>query len=283
LRESLEMPASGAAMKDRFEMLGRVAEGGRGIVCHARDRLLGHEVALKRLRPDAGSPAAEALFEEARQQSRLSHPNIVRVLDSGMDDEGAFIVLEWVEGETLGELVTRRSLSADEFDSLARQALAGIGAAHEKGILHLDLKPENLMLQPLVDSEFRVKILDFGLACPMAAQPGARNLGTPDRLRGSIYFMAPEQFEDAVPDARADLYSLGCVFHHALTQKYPFEGETIPQVMTAHLRHRVTPLAALRPDLPARIVRCVEGLMQRLPASRPSSAAAALQTCQAAS
>ncbi|MBL9176561.1 MAG: serine/threonine protein kinase [Verrucomicrobiaceae bacterium] len=270
-------------MKDRFEMLGRVAEGGRGIVCHARDRLLGREVALKRPRPDAGGPSAATFLDEARQQSRLSHPNIVRVLDTGMDDEGAFIVLEWVEGETLGELVTRRALSADEFDSLARQALAGIGAAHEKGILHLDLNPENLMLQRVADVEFRVKILDFGLACPMASQPGARTLGTPDRLRGSVFYMAPEQFEDAAPDARTDLYALGCVFYHALTQKCPVEGETIPQVMTAHLRHRVTPLAALRPDLPARIVGCVEGLMQRLPASRPSSAAAALQTCQAAS
>lgn len=269
-------------MKDRFEMLGRVAEGGRGIVCHAKDRLLGREVALKRLRPDAGSPAAEALVEEARQQSRLSHPNIVRVLDTGMDDEGVFIVMEWVAGETLEEMVTRRALSPDEFDSLARQTLAGISAAHEKGILHLDLKPENLMLEPAADAEFRVKILDFGLACPMAAQPGTRPLGTPDRLRGSVYFMAPEQFENAAPDARTDLYSLGCVFYHALTQKCPFEGETIPQVMTAHLHHRTTPLATLRPDLPARIVECVEGLMQRLPASRPSSAAAALQAYQAA-
>lgn len=257
-------------MNERYEFLAPIAEGGLGTVFKARDRQSGREVAVKR----AHATSAAALLEEARRQSAVNHPNIVSVIETGTDAEGAFIVMELVQGETLEARLGRGPLSSSEFDVLVRQTLAGVAATHAAGIIHLDLKPENLMLAAQPGGGMQVKILDFGLAREL--QPGAGQAEQPP-LHGSIYFMAPEQFENAAADVRTDLYALGCVFYYALTHRHPFEGEMKPQVMVAHLHHRMTPLADLRPDLPKSTVRWIEHLTSRSPADRPASAAAALQ------
>lgn len=278
-------------MSARYEVLGLIAEGGLGTVFRARDRQSGREVALKRLRPDkAGARGATAahLLEEARQQAGLRHPNIVAVQDAGMDEEGPFVAMELVRGETLEAVVQRGPLPLPAFDSLVRQSLEGMAAAHEAGIIHLDLKPENLMLQPRpqgTGASFQVKILDFGLA--RAAGAGSGIAGTAPQagrqgLLGSVHFMAPEQFENAMPDARTDLYALGCVFYYALAQRRPFDGDTSPQVIVAHRHHHLAPLAAARPDVPASITRWVEWLMSRQPADRPASMREALHSYLAA-
>ena len=261
-------------MNARYEFLSPIAEGGLGTVFKARDRQLGREVAIKRIRADqAGAAGATvaALIREAGHQSMLQHPNIVAVHEAGVDDEGGFIVMELVQGETLEDAIMRAALNAADFDALVRQTLAGVSAAHAAGIIHLDLKPENLMLTHPAGGGMQVKILDFGLATTVlegGTQPAA--------LLGSVYFMAPEQFERAGVDVRTDLYALGCLYYYALTQKYPFDGETKPQVVVAHRYHRVDPLAAQRPDLPKATIRWVEWLISRQPADRPASAVAAL-------
>ena len=264
-------------MKARYELLAPIAEGGLGTVFRALDRELGSEVAIKRLRPDpakASAASLTSLLNEARRQSSLNSPHIVRMHAADMDEEGGYIVMELVRGETLEDRLSRGPMSGAEFDALVRQTLAGLGVAHEAGIIHLDLKPENIMLVPQPEGGMQVKILDFGLARELKlAAPQTR----PDTLQGSIYFMAPEQFENAPTDARTDLYMLGCVFYYALTRQHPFEGDTKPQVMVAHLYHRTTALAQLRPDLPAAMVRWVEWLTSRQPVDRPASVAEALQ------
>ncbi len=262
-------------MNERYELLAPIAEGGLGTVFKARDRQLGREVAIKRLR--VGNAAVDDLIREAGQQSALQHPNIVAVYESGVDDEGGFIVMELVEGETLEDLVMRGALTGAEFDSLSRQTLAGLSAAHAAGIIHLDLKPENVMLARLPGGGFQVKILDFGLA----RASGRQDADTASGLFGSVHFMAPEQFERADVDVRTDLYALGCLYYYALTQRHPFEGDTKPQVIVAHLYHRVTSLAALRPDLSAPTVQWVEWLIRRQPADRPASVAEALRGYEA--
>jgi serine/threonine protein kinase len=266
-------------MKERYELLAPIAEGGLGTVFRARDKQLGREVALKRIRSDKAGDfgsAVESLIREAQQQSLLQHPNIVTVHDAGVDDEGGFIVMELVKGETLEDIIMRGALTAADFDSLVRQTLGGMIAAHEQGIIHLDLKPGNLMITWLPGGGFQVKILDFGLA-KTAKQPVQQDTDSQGGLFGSVHFMAPEQFERADVDVRTDIYALGCIFYYALTQKYPFNGDTMPQVMVAHLYHRTKPLAPLRPDLPAHTVQWVEWLINRVPANSPASVAEALQ------
>jgi serine/threonine protein kinase len=269
-------------MNERYELLAPIAEGGLGTVFRARDRQLGREVAVKRIRADKAGDvgsAVDTLIREAQQQSVLQHPNIVTVHDAGVDDEGGFIVMELVKGETLEDIIMRGALTLEDFDSLVRQALEGMAAAHEQGIIHLDLKPGNLMVQWLPAGRFQVKILDFGLA-KTAKQPVQQDTDSQGALFGSVHFMAPEQFERSEVDMRTDIYALGCIFYYALTQKYPFTGDTNPQVMVAHLYHRLTPLSALRPDLPANLVQWVDWLINRVPASRPASIAEALQVYQ---
>lgn len=266
-------------MNERYELIAPIAEGGLGTVFRARDRQLGREVAVKRIRMDKADDlgtAMDMLIREAQQQSALQHPNIVTVYDAGVDEEGGFIVMELVKGETLEDIIMRGALTLEDFDSLVRQVLEGMSAAHEQGIIHLDLKPGNLMVQRLNTGRFQVKILDFGLA-KTAQQPVQQDKGEPGGLFGSVHFMAPEQFERADVDVRTDIYALGCTFYYALTQKHPFSGDTNPQVMVAHLYHRLTPLAALRPDLPANLVQWVCWLINRDPANRPASIADALQ------
>lgn len=265
-------------MNERYELLAPIAEGGLGTVFRARDTELGREVAVKRIltgKSGGCGTAVDALIREARQQSILVHPNIVTVYDYGVDAEGGFIVMELVQGETLEDVITRGALSAHDFDALVRQTLEGMSAVHAKGILHLDLKPGNLMIHRLPEGGLQVKILDFGLA--KSPPPGGKPPSPCSGLPGSIHFMAPEQFERAGVDVRTDIYALGCVFYYALTQQHPFEGDTKPQVMVAHLHPRTRPLAVLRPDMPASRVKWVEWLINRLPANRPATVAEALR------
>lgn len=265
-------------MNERYELLAPIAEGGLGSVFKARDRETGREVAVKRVQ--AGKTggcgvALDALIREARQQAALHHPNIATVYDFGVDAEGSFIAMELVPGGNLEDAIMREALTMADFDSLVRQTLAGMSAAHSRGIIHLDLKPGNLMIPRLPDGSLQVKILDFGLA-KNTRQPAQRTRDPHAGLPGSVHFMAPEQFEHGAVDARADVYALGCVFYYALTQRHPFEGELAPQVIVAHLHHRTQPLASLRPDLPAALVHWVEHLISRQPDNRPASAKEAL-------
>lgn len=266
-------------MNERYELLAPIAEGGLGTVFKARDTQLGREVAVKRVltcKTGGCGAAVDALIREARKQSALQHPNIVAVYDYGVDTEGGFIVMELALGETLEDVIMRDALTTRDFDALVRQTLEGMSAVHAKGILHLDLKPENLMIHRLPDGRLQVKILDFGLA-KSTAKEGRQCTEPRSGLLGSVHFMAPEQFEHAPVDVRTDIYALGCTFYYALTQQHPFDGETKPQVMVAHLHPRTPPLAKLRPDLPARTVQWVEWLINRAPTNRPDSVAKALR------
>lgn len=264
-------------MNDRYQIIEKIAEGGIGAVYRGWDGNLGREVAIKRIRTD-GEGVTQAkiddLVKEARTQSSLQHPNIVTVYDVGVDDEGAYVVMELIKGETLDTIIERGALTEVDFESLVTQTLEGLIAAHAVGLIHLDLKPGNLMISWHASGKFQVKILDFGLA-KMAQQPVDQNSDEDDAVMGSVHFMAPEQFERGKVDQRTDLYALGAIFYYSLTQRYPFQGDTNPQVMVSHLYHRFTPLAKLRPDLPAFLPAWVEWLMARQAADRPESVVAA--------
>jgi serine/threonine protein kinase len=268
--------------QNRYEVLGKIADGGLGSVYKAYDRNLRREVALKRVRADTPEEAdrqAEQLFEEARTLSTLQHPHIVTIFDVGRDEEGAYIVMELLKGETLEDIISRGALNEFDFRELATQSLEGMIAAHSSGLIHLDIKPQNFMVIWLPSGKFQIKILDFGLA-KLTSQPLVQEMDDDGAIMGSIYFMSPEQFERSPVDARTDLYALGCVFYYALTQHYPFQGETGPEVMASHMYHSLIPLDQLRPDLPPFVHQWIEWLFNRLPSHRPESASQAFESFQ---
>ncbi len=263
----------------RYRIDSEIGSGGAGVVFAAFDSLLNRPVAIKRLRADKvaeNSEDIENLLYEAEAICRVQHPNIVSVYDVGSDDDGVFIVMELLDGFDFQILAQDGYLMLEQFRELAIQSLEALVAAHSMGILHLDVKPANLILVWLPSGRLHVKIVDFGLAKISAKMetPGCstRHLD----LQGSIYFMSPEQMNRKPLDQRTDLYSLGCVFYYALTGKYPFDGDTTVQVMASHITHRVTDLRKHRPDLPVWLCEWVMNLFEKKAELRPESSLAAL-------
>lgn len=256
-------------MNDRYQILSTLAAGGRGTVFRAFDTSQNRDVALKRLHAEGAGK--EDLLREARRLYGIRHPHLVTVLDYGEDDQGAYLVMEMLKGESLEQRLARGPLSLEDFRELVRQSLAGIGAAHEAGLLHRDLKAGNLFVLWDVHNAFRIKIVDFGLAQPLAAG------GTPcESSAGSVHTMAPELFAGGLIDARTDLYALGVIYYQALTGRMPFEGDNRPQIAAAHLQHALTPLAEHRPDLSTALCDWIDCLLSQDPIHRPADAATAL-------
>ena len=261
-------------MKGRYEIHERIGQGGLGAVYRATDKQLNREVAIKRLLPIEnqdkmyGGSSQNKLINEARTLSSLQHPNIVTVYDVGVDDEGAFVVMELIKGEAFDLTVERGALTKDDFNLFVAQTMEALLVAHDKGIIHRDLKPSNLMVSWLPTGKFQIKILDFGLA-KLGKKPTVQTTDQGDGILGSIYFMAPEQFERAELDQRTDLYALGAIYYYALTSKYPFDGDTGPLVMAAHLNGTVRNIAEIREDLPHWLTDWVMNLISRKPDDRP--------------
>ena len=225
-----------AASRMPHDLLECLSRSSQGEVWRALDRETGSIVAVKK-------PGGAAELVSIR------HPQVVRVLECHSEE----MVMEWIEGTNLEKL---GRLDAAEFDMLVRQSLSGLSAIHEAGFLHLDLKPENIL-----QSSRGFVLIDLGSTKPLADAKAD--------LKGSVHFMAPECFEGGRLDERTDLYALGCVFYFALTGRLPFEGELAPQVITAHLQHRVEPLEG-------EVGEWIGRLMARKPADRPASAREAL-------
>ena len=247
----------------------------------AMDTTLDRKVAIKRLH-GVRDPAADALANLQREAGvvcQLHHPNIVRVLDFGRDADGPFVVMEYHEGTTLHEHIRDEGpMMEGDFLAMARQCLDGLVAAQSQRLLHRDLKPGNVMLDRLPSGQLHATLLDFGLA-KFLHQPDTAAEAAGE-LRGTVYFMAPEQFLRQPLDARTDIYSLGCVFYYALTRVYPFNGENPEDVIKAHLEFCPDSLEYLRPDLSVALCRWVHWLMEREPENRPPHAGAALERLQ---
>lgn len=261
-------------MSERYQIKEKIGEGGLGEVFIALDTQLQREVALKRVRPGPGQSPDDVL-KEAQVLSALQHPNILTVFDVGRDTGGPFIISELLRGETLEKVIERAPLQYEDFLSMAQQSLEGLVAAHALSLVHRDLKPGNLMVTWLASGKFQIKILDFGLA-KFSEKASRQTENQDESVMGSIYYMAPEQFERLPLDARTDLYAMGCIFYFALTGHNPFEGETAPVVMASHLEHRVFPLDKMRPDLPPWLCTWIMWFINRLPGDRPASAQQAL-------
>ncbi|MEM9281222.1 MAG: serine/threonine-protein kinase [Verrucomicrobiota bacterium] len=274
-------------MADRYQIIKKIGEGGVGSVYLAKDTSLSRRVAIKKLKPvteeddleDSSSAThgtPDSLLKEAQTLSALQHPNIVTVFDVVEESEGPFVVMEYLSGETLERTIKKAALPIEDFFKLGIESLDALSAAHRQGILHRDIKPSNLMLSWNDKGQYRVKILDFGLA-KLTRGPALQTMDQSGSILGTIHFMAPEQFERDLLDQRTDLYSLGCVLYYALSQKYPFDGETAAEVMASHLQHRCTPLRSLRPDVPLEVANWIESLIARNPDDRVTGSDEALE------
>lgn len=267
-------------MEDRYEIRGKIGQGGLGAVYRGYDTRMSREVAIKRISVTNDDPVLQEestrqLIKEAGALASLQHPHIVTVYDVGSDEDGPYVVMELISGKTLDELIERAPLTWPDFRELAIQTQEALIAAQELGLIHSDIKPSNLMLTWLPSGKFQMKIVDFGLATLTQSQ-SLEDLQEIEAVFGSIFFMAPEQFERVPLDARTDIYAMGCVYYQALTGTYPFKGETGHEVMVSHLHHKVIPIQELRADIPLWVCDWIMWLINRLPADRPESAREAL-------
>ncbi len=268
-------------MEERYEIRGKIGQGGLGAVYRGYDTRMNREVAIKRISvanddPDLQEESTRQLIKEAGALASLQHPHIVTIYDVGSDEDGPYVVMELINGKTLDELIERAPLTWPDFRELAIQTMEALIAAQELDLIHGDIKPANLMLTWLPSGKFQMKIVDFGLAT-LAQSQSKEELQALEEVFGSIFFMAPEQFERVPIDARTDIYAMACVYYQALTGSYPFQGETSHAVMTAHLDHLVTPIQDLRQGLPLWACDWIMWMINRMADDRPASAREALQ------
>jgi serine/threonine protein kinase len=267
-------------MEDRYELRGKIGQGGIGSVHRAYDHKMRREVAIKRILTSSEdinleAEATKQLMAEVGALASLQHPHIVTVFDVGADEQGPYIVMELIHGKTLDEIVEQAPLVWHDFKIVAKQTLEALIAAQELDMIHSDLKPPNIMLTWLPSGAFQVKIVDFGLAVLIQNQ-SQEEIEKMEAVYGSIFFMPPEQYERKALDTRSDLYSLGCCFYQALTGTYPFNGTTGMEVMQAHLNHTVQPIQEIRADIPLWACNWLMWLINRYPDDRPPSAREAL-------
>ena len=265
----------GRMLDRRYHVRSRIAHGGMATVYLATDTRLDREVALKVMHVDLArdDDFVSRFIGEAKSVAKLSHPNIVGVYDQGADGQYLYLVMEYVPGRTLRALLRERGwLPWQEALSVLDPVLAGLAAAHQAGIAHRDVKPENV----LITADGRVKVVDFGLARASAAVGNTR-AGT---IIGSVSYIAPEQVTGAVTDARTDVYAAGILLFEMLTGRVPFTGETPLAVAYAHVNSDVPAVSTLVGGIPPSVDQLVRAATSRDPQLRPANAGVFLRVAR---
>src|SRR5262249_4005519 len=251
----------------KFGILRELGRGGMGGVYLARQTMMDRQVGIKGIhRSPLDRPGAVGRFRcEIRAAAQLSHPNIVTAYDAEEAGDLHMLVMEFVPGQSLAEVLKRGPLPVANACHYVRQAALGLQHAHERGMVHRDIKPQNLMLTP----KGRVKILDFGLAQVVRRGHSGTGLTSEGACVGTPDYIAPEQATDArLADIRSDLYSLGCTLYCLLAGRSRFREDTAMKTILAHLEKEPQPLPELRPDVPEALWEVVARLLAKDPASR---------------
>ncbi len=253
-----------------YEVLSPLGAGGMGEVYRARDSRLGREVAVKVLHPAIrADPERLTRFEaEARITGALNHPNILVIHDVGSHDGEPYLVSELLEGQTLSDRLDGSPLPFRKAVDYARQIASGLAAAHDKGVVHRDLKPGNIV----ICRDGRVKILDFGLARLVQEETEPDQAATAGRLLGTMGYMAPEQVQARPADARSDIFSFGVVLYEMLTGRRAFQGASAVETANAILRQDPLPLSETPGSLPLPLERIVWRCLEKSPDERFQSA-----------
>ena len=251
----------------RYEILGELGHGSMGRVYLARDPNIDRRVAVKVLAPLRGVDAADEaelrrrFILEARAAGKVNHPGIVTVHDAESDPESgsSFIAMEWVDGESLEDLLQRGALSANDVARLGEQVASALDAAHRADLVHRDIKPANILL----DCSGRAKISDFGIAKFTSMSNTAAG-----RLFGSPFYMSPEQVRNETLDGRSDLFSLGSVLYQAATGEVPFGGDSLAGITYKVLEIDPTPASSVNSDISPEFAAVIEKALQKDPVAR---------------
>ena len=256
------MIAKGQKINDRYEIEKLIGEGGMANVYLARDTILDRRVAVKVLRGDlAGDEKFVRRFQrEALSASSLSHPNIVEIYDVGEDEGNFYIVMEYIEGKTLKQLIKKRGvLSLSETMDIMLQLLDALASAHDSYIIHRDIKPQNIMIK---DSGL-VKITDFGIAVAL----NSTELTQTNSVMGSVHYLPPEQASGKGSTIRSDIYSLGILMFEMLTGKVPFNGDSAVEIALKHMKEPLPSVREINPVVP----QSVENIILKAAAKNPKN------------
>lgn len=250
------MLKEGMFIQDRYEIISKIGSGGMADVYKAKDHTLNRFVAVKVLKPEFRKDKGfiTKFRVEAQSAAGLAHPNIVNVYDVGEDNGISFIVMELVEGITLKEYIEKKGrLAVREATSIAIQVSMGLQAAHNNGIVHRDVKPQNI----IISTDGKVKVTDFGIARVATSNTISSN------VMGSVHYSSPEQARGGYSDEKSDIYSLGVTMYEMLSGTLPFNGESAVAIALAHIQEEAVPLAALDATIPKGISNIVNKCMQK--------------------
>ena len=262
----------GLAIGNRYRVVQLLGRGGMGAVYQVHDEELDRDVALKLIRPDVAQDgqALERFKREIQVSSRITHRNVLRVYDLGETESIKYLTMQLVHGEDLAHALKHgKHLPNDRLLKILRQVCEGLAAAHEQGVVHRDLKPQNVMLGP----GDHVYLTDFGLA-KSAEQSAMTQTGT---VLGTPFYMSPEQVKGVEVDHRSDIYSLGVIVYQMATGKLPFTGNTPYEVMAQRLQRTPTPARELNPEVPVFLGRILERCLQVDPSLRYQTVAEILE------
>ncbi len=256
------MISKGQKINDRYEIIRSIGEGGMANVYLAYDIILNRKVAVKILRGDLAEDEkfVRRFQREAISASSLNHPNIVEVYDVGEDNGKYFIVMEYVEGKTLKQLIKKRgALTLPEVQDIMLQLTSAISHAHESYIIHRDIKPQNV----LILEDGRVKIMDFGIA----AQLNSGELTQTNSVMGTVYYLPPEQANGNAATAKSDIYSLGILMYELVVGKVPFKGDSPVEVAIKQMKEAIPDITTYNPDVP----QSIENIILRASAKNPKN------------
>ena len=257
----------GQIVKDRYEILEILGEGGMAFVYKARDTQLERFVAIKTLKPNYVNQETfvERFKREAKTAANLNHPNIVQIFDWGIEDEPYF-VMEYIEGNTLTSIIAKnRTISLSDILFIGAQVSNGLHAAHQKGLVHRDIKPGNIMITP----DGKVKVTDFGIVSLQNEESDITKTGS---ILGTASYISPEQAQGKPVSIESDLYSLGTVLYELVAGKPPFAGDTPISTATKHLTERPEKLSSFRRDLPKGVESTIMKMLEKATYDRFKSA-----------
>lgn len=250
----------------RYELQELIGGGGMADVYKAQDKLLDRAVAVKILHQQYANDAefVEKFRREATAAAKLAHPNIVNIYDVGEDGGSQYIVMEYVSGPTLKEVIQQKGcLESIEAVRIAKEIASALESAHRNNLVHCDIKPHNILVMP----DGHIKVTDFGIARAVSAS----TMTYSGSVMGSVHYFSPEQAKGTVITTKSDVYSLGVVLYEMLTGQLPFNGETSVSIALKHLQEEPVPIRQLKPSIPPVLEAIVQKAMSKDPADRPSS------------
>jgi len=254
------MLSKGQKINERYEIVKNIGEGGMANVYLANDTILDRKVAIKVLRGDLSSDEKfiRRFQREALSVSNLSHPNIVEVYDVGEEDGSHYIVMEYIDGKTLKQLLKKRdTLTLSEVIDIMTQLSDGISHAHESYIIHRDIKPQNIM----IEDDGRIKITDFGIAMAL----NATQLTQTNSVMGSVHYLAPEQASGKSATIKSDIYSMGILMYELITGTVPFRGDNAVEIALKHMKDKIPSIRKQDPSIP----QSVENILLKATAKNP--------------